>query len=141
MDQPQTPGELLQQDLADARKRDPNASICGGPQTQRIPNGPSNGQVAVICYVYPAGQGRASFQAAEIWWEGINSDGSLDYAIRLLMAASAAQAFVQEAVPVIGTVRWKVYRPTLVPSEVAVPPPHQQFCFQPGPKAPMQCVP
>lgn len=140
LDQPQTPGELLQQDLADARKRDPNASICAGPQTQGIPNGPADGQVAVICYVYPPVGGSPSFQAAEVWFEGVNSDATIDYAIRLLMPVSTAAAFEREAVPVIRSVRWKVYSRSTVPSfEPAPPPPHQQLCF-PSSSGILQCV-
>ncbi len=70
----------------------------------------------MICYVYPATQGRPSFQATEVWFDRVNGDASIDYAIRLWMPASTADAFEQEAVPVIRTVHWKVYRPVTVPT-------------------------
>lgn len=139
LDHPQTPVQLLQEDLADARKRDPKASICAGPQAQQVPNGPTNGALAIICYIYPATQGRSSFQAVEIWFEGISADASLDYAIRVLAPASTAESFEREAIPVIRSVQWRV-RVAVPSGQVPTPIPHQQLCL-PSLNGTMQCVP
>jgi hypothetical protein len=130
-------------DLFDARKRDPRARICAGPETMPMPNGPANGQIAVLCYLSPATQGRPAFEAAELWIEAVDSSATTDFAIRLLMSVANVDVFEQEALPVIRTVAWKVYsRSAAPPSDATLyPPPHQQLCLTDPKTGTMHCTP
>jgi hypothetical protein len=134
---PQTPAQLLREDLANTRRLDSKAAICDGPYAVAIPNGPPDGQVAAICHTYPPAHGNPSFPAVDVWFESVNPGATIEFAIELSMAASSAQAFVQEAVPVIRTVRWKRYVVLRVPPGATYPP-HQRLCL-PLPNGPMEC--
>jgi hypothetical protein len=118
--QPLTTSQLLQADLTDALKVDPNAKLCGGPLARSIPNGPSDGQVVAICLLYPA-QGQ-SFQAIEMAWHGVNADASIDFAINLVVAPAYQNVFTSEALAVIRTVRWKQYQRPAPPGPASAPP-------------------
>lgn len=143
LNQPQGPNDLLQMDLADARKRDPHARICAGPEAMPMPNGPANGQIAVLCYLSPATQGQPAFDAAALWIEAVDSSATIDFAIRLSMPVANADVFEQEALPVIHTVAWKVSSPSAAPPSDATfyPPPQQQLCFTDPKTGTMHCTP
>jgi hypothetical protein len=117
---PQTPSQLLQADLANEQKVDPNAKFCEGPVARSIPNGPADGQAAAICLLYTA-QGQ-TFQATELWWEGVNADASIDFAIEVFTAPANVGAFAPQAVAVIRTVRWKQYQRPAPPGPASAPP-------------------
>jgi hypothetical protein len=102
------------------QKVDPNAKLCGGPLARSIPNGPTDGQVAAICFLYPA-QGK-SLQATELAWHGVNADASIDFAINLVVGPAYESAFTPEALAVIRTVRWKQYRRPAPPGPASAPP-------------------
>jgi hypothetical protein len=118
--QPQTPSQLLQADLANEQKVDPNAKFCEGPEARAIPNGPANGQAAAICLLYTA-QGQ-SFQATELWWEGVNANASIDFAIEVFTPPANVSVFAPQAVAVISTVRWKQYQRPAPPGPASAPP-------------------
>jgi hypothetical protein len=118
--QPKTPSELLQGDLTEAQKVDPNAKLCGGPLARPIPNGPPAGEVVAICLLNPT-QGQSS-QVIELSWHGVNADGSVDFAINLLVAPAYESAFTTEALAVIRTVKWKQYQPPAPPGPASAPP-------------------
>jgi hypothetical protein len=118
--QPQTPTELIQGDLTEAQKVDPNAKLCGGPLARSIPNGPDGGQVVAICLVYPT-QGQSS-QAIELSWHGVNADASIDFAVNLLVGPAYESVFTTEALAVIRTVRWKQYLRPAPPGLASAPP-------------------
>jgi hypothetical protein len=138
MGQPLTLDQLIQGDLANASALDRNARICGGPLAARMPNGPADGQAVVFCYVYPPQNGEASFEAAELWFEAVNSDATINFAIRLFTTASNYELFVHEALPVIGSVHWKVSAPVGQPS-YAPPPNHVPLCLPSGPGGGLVC--
>jgi hypothetical protein len=140
MGQPLTLDQLIQGDLANASALDPNARVCGGPLAARMPNGPADGQAVVFCYVYPPQNGEASFEAAELWFEAVNSDATINFAIRLLAVASNYELFVHEALPVIGSVHWKVSAPAGQPSyDPGIPPNHVPLCLPSGPGGRIVC--
>jgi hypothetical protein len=140
MNQPLTLGQLLQVDLANARELDRNARVCGGPIAARMPDGPADGRAVVFCYVYPSMKGYPSFDAEELWFEAVNSGATIHFAIRLLMEASDDELFVNEALPVIRSVHWKVSAPTVRPSyDPRNPPHHAPLCLPSGPGGRIVC--
>jgi hypothetical protein len=143
-----TPDDLIQDDLATVRVRNPDAHICFGPQGWPMPNGPADGQVAIFCYQSSPDQGQPSYQSAELYIEAVNSDASVEYFVSLWMPnapdGDAVNAFVKEAEPIIKTVVW---HPKALPSD-ALPsytpfslPPPQAFCLPTLNGAPVLCVP
>ena len=140
MDQPLTLDQLLEVDLASARQLDRSARVCMGPIAARMPNGPADGQAVVFCYVYPSTNGDPSFEAAELWFQAVNTDATINFAIRLFTTASNYELFVQEALPVIKSVHWKVSAPAGQPSyDPQNPPPYVHLCLPSGPGGRVVC--
>lgn len=107
MRQPQTVAQLLQGDLADDQKTDPNARICRGPAANPLTGMPPGGMFEAICFTAVPQQG-ASYAAQSVWYETVSADGSTEFAVNIFAEQGKILAFSKEVDAAGFNVTWKL---------------------------------